>query len=645
MIKDATHPLDTSNWIAQHPNVLNDGWKKVQSKKSSLNNISKERLEAMRAAMKKTQITVVIRVPQDTAADYSAAETHINTIRELSKQDSNIVVLDYKGNNHVNIHKAFSEEKYKEAFQPREKKLLNGTIQISVAHYILSEVENFNKALLIPFLKKHHTYIHFNQKEGLEHFSAIGVLFGPHPELSWRDDIVEKIERTMKADISEEECSKIDTNLQKPKIVISMIPQIISNPKHNNTKSIALEIRVPTAHEHIYQNILDRLDERASTLQEGEVDLILDDRLGTFFPYYAKRSRPELFDALMRKQNTDMNSTSAIPIFGLTPTALDFEIKNASGQKFAVREWINQHPSINKVEKTASSKDLGKYMLLVDREEKDDIENFLEDLFDQFPENFQDGQFTKPQRGGNAFQKRRVHSINNYLNRLEEKVQADLLMYDEDSISTTPPTRTKRMTISYAQATRRLSFSTGQPDTSATKTNNSNETTTTSMSTLTQTSLDEAILKIRAETEQSIKELRQELKIEVQSMEQTIANAVIAAMRSTPPLESMDTTDANSSQSSHTAATIQTLADKYESLHSAVLTLTEKVIELTERQDPPQSKRTRPLATPPKFRLPPTNEYSSPTKQSPPTKVPRAELSPTTTPPQGTPTDGARGGQ
>jgi hypothetical protein len=119
------------------------------------------------------------------------------------------------------------------------------------------ENENFNKTLLIPFLKKNQAYIHFNQKDGLEHFAAIGVLFGPHPKLSWRQDIVDKIEKTMKAEITEDECIKINTNLQRPKIVISMIPQIISNPKHNNTKSIALEIRVPAEHEKVYLNILD----------------------------------------------------------------------------------------------------------------------------------------------------------------------------------------------------------------------------------------------------------------------------------------------------------------------------------------------------------------------------------------------------
>jgi hypothetical protein len=73
-------------------------------------------------------------------------------------------------------------------------------------------------------------------------------------------------------------------------------------------------------------------------------------------------------------------------------------------------------------------------MLIVKRVHKDDVEDFLENLFDQIPENFQTGQFKKPQRGGNSFMKKRVSNMNNYLNKLEERVHADLLMYDEESI-------------------------------------------------------------------------------------------------------------------------------------------------------------------------------------------------------------------
>jgi hypothetical protein len=281
-------------------------------------------------------------------------------------------------------------------------------------------------------------------------------MFGPHPELTWRQDIVEKIEKTMKADITDEDCKELNTTRQAPKIVISMVPQQISNLKYSKTTSIALEIRVPAEHEKTYLNILDRLNERASTLDEGEVDITLDDRLGTFFPYYAKRSRPALFDSLMIRQNSEMNTISAIPIFGLTPAAADFEVTGNSGATKTTWEWIKHNDDVRKIEKTASSQELGKYMLQVYRDSREEVEQYLDDLFSQLPElDGQPASFKRPQRGGNAFKKNRTSSIANYLDKLEERVNLDLSMYDEESLSSTPPPRMRRPTISYAQAARK----------------------------------------------------------------------------------------------------------------------------------------------------------------------------------------------
>jgi hypothetical protein len=303
-----------------------------------------------------------------------------------------------------------------------------------------------------------------------------------------------------------------------------------------------------------------------------------------------------------------------------------------------------------KIEKTASSKVLGKSMLIVERDNKEEVEDFMENLFDQFPENFQSGQFKKPQRGGNSFQKNRASNISNYLNKLEEQVNADLLMYDEESISMIPPQRPRKITLSYAQATRRLSFRSDPKITTTTNKTESSAANMTTMSTLTQTSLEEAMAKIRSETENSINRLRQELKNEVKSMEDKIASAVVAAMRSNPPMDSMETenTDAISTQSSQTAATIQTLADKYDTLHNAMIMLTNGVSKLAEIQTQQVQKRNRPLDTIPKFRLPPANNSpKSPAQQSPLTKVPRAEHFDrlTTPPPNGTLSDGAQEGQ
>jgi hypothetical protein len=163
------------------PAQKDNNWTTVTSKKG---NLTQESLAEKMTTMKKTKVTIMIRVPSNAPAKFSAAEVHIATIRELSKQDANIIVLNHKGMSQVNIHKLFGHEKYKEFFQPSEKSFRNGMVQVSVAHHLLTETQSFNKALL-PFLQKNKVFIFFNQKDGLEHFAPIGVLFGPHPELAW----------------------------------------------------------------------------------------------------------------------------------------------------------------------------------------------------------------------------------------------------------------------------------------------------------------------------------------------------------------------------------------------------------------------------------------------------------------------------
>jgi hypothetical protein len=625
-----------------------NNWKQVKNKRSTM---TKENLEEKMSSMIKTKVTVMIRVPPNAAADYSAAEIHIATIRELSKQDANLIVLNHEGKSHVNIHKSFGEEKYKEYFKPREKSFKNGTVQVSVAHYVLTENQSFNKALLIPFLKKHSVYVFFNQKDGLEHFAAIGVLFGPHPELAWRQTIAEQLEKTIQAEIITAG-DKLDSNSNenRPNVVISLVPQQISNPKHNQTKSIALEVRVPADQEAKYIEILDRLNERTVSMEQGEVDIVMEENIGTFFPYYAKRQKAELFDMLMRRQNFEMTVVSAIPIFGYTQKAKETEIEH-EGTMQMVQAIIWNHPSINAIEPTASSATLGKYILLVDREFKDDVEDFVDLVFDKMPElTEQPENFKKPQRGGNAFKKNRINNISNYLKTLEESVAIDQMLTDDDSeYSASPPIRRRRPTISYAQATKRLSFNNetilGQ---SKDTNNNANATAMTTMSTLTQNSLDEALQKIRTETARSIAELRDEMKTDVKSMEQNIAATVIAAINSKENpinMEVESTTDGGSTGAvSHdTATTMKTVMDKFESLTQIVIQLAEKVKILADNQETMTNKRSRPQEH--KKSDIPTNDKNGNESRSPPAKQPRPPATPPSTPPPyGHPEQGAREG-
>jgi hypothetical protein len=164
-----------------------------------------------------------------------------------------------------------------------------------------------------------------------------------------------------------------------------------------------------------------------------------------------------------------------------------------------VQAIIWNHPSVLAIEPTASSATVRKYILLINREFKEDVEDFVDSIFEKIPElSSQPENFKKPQRGGNAFKKNRLNNISNYLKSLEETVSIDQMLTDNNSeYSASPPMRSRRPTISYAQATKRLSF-TNETIMGQQKIQNSNTNTTvmTTMSTLTQNSLDEALQKI-----------------------------------------------------------------------------------------------------------------------------------------------------
>jgi hypothetical protein len=622
-------------------NEQDNNWKTVQNKKS---NSGQVRNESTTSNLVKTKVTITLRVPKDKPAGFSAAEIHLATIKELSKQDENLITLDHAGNNQINIHKGFGDEKYKEWFKPREKKFASGGGQISVAHYVLSELTSFNKTLMYTFLKKNNVFIYFNQREGLEHFSAIGVLFGPHPDYSWRQDTVDSLEMTIKAELTPEECKSLTKNAQA-QVVVQLTPQSINNNKFSKVTSVALEVRVPAEHARIYTEVLDRLNERASLLGEGEVDIVLDAKVGTFFPYYAKSERPQLFERLMRKQNSEMSSSSVIPVFGLTETASNTIVEDQSGKRLSVSEAILAHPNIRKIEKTASSAELGKFLLIIDRYMKDQVENYVDGVFELVPElESQPANFKKPQRGGNAFRKSRINNINNFLTKLEQAIDGENLMYADDDEDTTPPPRPKRFTVSYAQAAKLTNPQTPtvsqNPPTSQVSTN----TTTTATSTITQESLEEALQRFRQETNETIASFKTDIRNEIGSIEDRITTAMLNALRTAPrEITTVNETSENSActNAQESQQTISTLLDKVDSLADSVALLAKSVESL---QSETNQKRNR-FSTPPSSS---DTEMKDAESSSPPSKQQRARApSPTLPrPPKGHPlqkiTDGAR---
>jgi hypothetical protein len=103
-----------------------------------------------------------------------------------------------------------------------------------------------------------------------------------------------------------------------------------------------------------------------------------------------------------------MSSSSVIPVFGFTEQASATIVEDQNGKKLTVSEAILIHPNIRKIEKAASSAELGKYLLIINRYMKEqEAKDYVDSVFKLVPElENQPANFKRPQRGGNAFKKR-----------------------------------------------------------------------------------------------------------------------------------------------------------------------------------------------------------------------------------------------
>lgn len=498
VINDVTKPLDTSNWLnvpkkasgskerlkeaiakklearmeslkkpdseamdvdkaksvtamETEPNgMVEDKWIEVTRKKGHKTDAPEE----IDSAMKKVRMTITIRPPKD-ATTFSPAKLHLDTLHELHKVDESLLVFNANGDERVNIESNLSEARYKDTFKPVEKRLGRGPAMISISHDVcLTSKASDCKEAIFPFLKKNRIFIYFNPKPGLEHFTAIGVLFGPNPDYIWRDEMAELLIETMKSEITDEECKLIGTTTDgKPKIILSLNIQTIGISKPIETTSVALEIRVPSGLERQYTKIIERLYDKA----ENE-ELIIPNKLGKFFPYYMKSKLPEVFTYLMRQQNSEMTETSIIPIFGYSPAARQQSIQ-VDGETTTVELAIATTPEIIRIEATPSTWNLHKYLVIVKNENKESVQKTIKKIFGQIknPLENQPANFPVPRCGGrestpiaeNTPENETISSA--YMIRLEAFAQAQ---NPQDAGPSAPPKRPRKFTISYANATK-----------------------------------------------------------------------------------------------------------------------------------------------------------------------------------------------
>jgi Holliday junction resolvase RusA-like endonuclease len=443
-------------------------WQEVKNRKASPvtaivdndsdNQTTKENsIEIPESTLKKVKVTINIRVPKDTEG-FSPAKMHIETLHEIHKFDESAIFLNSEGAKQVNIEANIPAKQYKEIFKPMEKRIGRGPTSISISHDIcITRKAAEIKEDIFPYLKKNKIFLYFNPKPGLEHFSAIGVLFGPNPDFTWRDSLADLLIDTMKAAITPEETDILGkTNDGTPKILLSLNIQKIGLSTKDETTSVALEIRVPTGAERIYTKIIERIYEKA----ENE-SMILPEKLGKFFPYYMKSKLPEVFVYLMRQQNADMTNSAVIPIFGYTPEARKQQI-TLEGQTTTVELALATTANIIRIEATPSTWNLHKYLVVVSKDHKENVQKSIKHIFQKIDgtlEN-QPESFPRPRCGGSEKAEAKAPVLAPpteatttpaYMANWEMLAQAQ---NPQDAGPTAPPKRHRRFTISYASAAR-----------------------------------------------------------------------------------------------------------------------------------------------------------------------------------------------
>jgi hypothetical protein len=442
-------------------------WKEVKPKKQPSTEASKDKNTRMETKvdtaesnptnMKKVKVTFAIRVPKDTTS-FSPAKIHVELLHEMHQFDESILVFNQDGDKTINIEAPMSDSKYQETFKPVEKRVGKATGWISISHDICTTRKASEcKEAIFPFLKKNKTFLYVNPKPGLEHFTAIGVLFSPNPDYTWRDELAALLSETLKPIITEEEKNLLGTTeANKPKVILSLNAQTIGNSDKNPTTSVALEIRVPHGQQKTYIDILERLYEKS---QDGEA--IIPNKLGKFFPYYMKAKMPEVFTFLMRQQNADMAGTTVIPIFGYTPEAQKQQIQ-IDGEETTVELAIATTKNIIRIEATPSTLSLHKYLVIVKSNQKENVMKEIQQIFRQIqgPLEKQPTNFPFPRCGGSEKKTISAPSTPRQTEEIDKTTTAYMVSLEtlamahnpQDAGPSSPPKRHRKFTISYANA-------------------------------------------------------------------------------------------------------------------------------------------------------------------------------------------------
>jgi hypothetical protein len=214
-------------------------------------------------------------------------------------------------------------------------------------------------------------WIKYNQSESLQ-TSTLGFFQGVHPRATHRDRLAFHLDEANQVEMTEAERKKIkqlipatkkrahDGETQRPDIKLEVVTCTIGYGNGpGRIKTNAFQICVP---------LKIRLEIKEILTQLGSKEQIPD---GRFIPYgLIQTVGAEVYKKMLRMQNQFLEDFRMIPIFGITPTALEHIINvdftDGTKQNLPVREFLLMQEGIKGIETTNRSDNLGKHFLLFD---------------------------------------------------------------------------------------------------------------------------------------------------------------------------------------------------------------------------------------------------------------------------------------
>ena len=284
---------------------------------------------------------------------------------------------------------------YNQLFDHSIQKQPTEARKVIIAHSLITSAKftdlKFQNPALMEYMYKHKIWLKFNPSESLE-IAALGFIQDVHPRITFHEDYRANLEEAIHLEMTADEIANIKALLPasnkrdnagetlRPDIKLEVIARSIAfGNGAARIKTDAFEVRVPLEIRMPIKEILTRLG-NTNTIPEGR-----------FIPYgLAQSVGANVHKQMIRMQNDFLADFRVVPVFGLLPAALAYEIDilndDDTETRTTVERFIKSQPGIRGLELTQHTPDIGKIFLKTDSAHVLQVRAFVDDVIKQLYE-------------------------------------------------------------------------------------------------------------------------------------------------------------------------------------------------------------------------------------------------------------------